>query len=533
MLPNKSRLLNYLYIPFHSFLPIDLRMRFLLSTFFLLYSLTLNFGQSNTIRQLESEFSKAKQGDYVVKALQLSQAFFDEGFFIDAQQKADNALTAAKQLNLTEQTAVAMHHKGRAIVEADVKNNKQSGFSDAQSLFENSLKILKKAGSSNEPILKSDLKYLALILEKRGKKKDLADIQQQLDVYNTKDQNRQIQAENQNLTQNVSNLSQNVSNLNQKTQQLSGDLRQSEQVIGSLSEAQAKAQLLIANQRITLDSVAYQHELDARALNEARIENDLQRSQRNLFLALAALIFILGLSAALAFWRQKQTNKVLAEKNKIIEHERERAENLLLNILPASIAQELKLHNFARSRRLEMVTVLFTDFVNFTHISEQSSPEDLVADLDFCFRQMDAIVVQYGLEKIKTIGDAYMCAGGVPEPSGDNIHQRVVQAALDMQNFLEEWKKTRLAEGKSVFEARLGIHTGAVVAGVVGTKKFAYDIWGDTVNIAARMQSSGEKGRVNVSGDTYQLIKHQFKCTFRGKVAAKNKSDIEMYFVEN
>lgn len=508
-------------------------MRFLFSTFLFLYSVTLNFAQSNTIRQLESAFSKAKQGDYVAKALQLSQAFFDEGFFVDAQQKADNALTVAKQLNLTEQTAVAMHHKGRAIVEADLKNNKQNGFLDAQNLFENSLKILKKAGSGNETILKSDLKYLALILEKRGKKKDLAEIQQQLDVFNTKDQNRQMQADNQNLTQNVSNLNEKTAQLNQKTQQLSGDLQQSEKVIGSLSEAQAKAQLLIATQRITLDSVDYQHELDTRALNEARIENDLQRSQRNLFLALAALIFILGLSAAGAFWRQKRTNKVLAEKNKIIEHERERAENLLLNILPASIAQELKLHNFARSRRLEMVTVLFTDFVNFTHISEQSTPENLVADLDFCFRQMDAIVVQYGLEKIKTIGDAYMCAGGVPEPSGDNIHQRVVQAALEMQKFLNGWKKTRIAEGKSVFEARLGIHTGAVVAGVVGTKKFAYDIWGDTVNIAARMQSSGEKGRVNVSGDTYELIKHQFTCTFRGKVAAKNKSDIDMYFVES
>ena len=508
-------------------------MRFLFSTFLFLYSVTLNFAQSNTIRQLEIAFSKAKQGDYVAKALQLSQAFFDEGFFVDAQQKADNALTVAKQLNLTEQTAVAMHHKGRAIVEADLKNNKQNGFLDAQNLFENSLKILKKAGSDNETVLKSDLKYLAVILEKRGKKKDLAEIQQQLDVYNTKDQNRQMQTDNQNLTQNVSNLNEKTAQLNQQTQQLSGDLQQSEKVIGSLSEAQAKAQLLIATQRITLDSVDYQHELDTRALNEARIENDLQRSQRNLFLALAALIFILGLSAAGAFWRQKRTNKVLAEKNKIIEHERERAESLLLNILPASIAQELKLHNFARSRRLEMVTVLFTDFVNFTHISEQSTPEDLVADLDFCFRQMDAIVVQYGLEKIKTIGDAYMCAGGVPEPSGDNIHQRVVQAALEMQKFLNEWKKTRIAEGKSVFEARLGIHTGAVVAGVVGTKKFAYDIWGDTVNIAARMQSSGEKGRVNVSGETYQLIKHQFTCTFRGKVAAKNKSDIEMYFVEN
>jgi adenylate cyclase len=509
------------------------RMRLLFSTFFFLHFLTFNFAQSNTIRQLESEFSKAKQADYVAKALQLSQAFFDEGFFIDAQQKADNALTTAQQLKLTEQSAVAMHHKAQAMIEAELKTNKPKLFLGAKDLLESSLKLLKQTGSTNETVIKSSLNYLKLVLEKRGNKKEMGVVQQQLDVLNTKDQNRQIQAENQNLTQNVSHLNEKTAQLNQQTQQLNGDLQQREQVIGALSEAQAKAQLLIANQRITLDSVGHQHQLDTLALNEARIENDLQRSQRNLFLALAALVFILGLSAAGAFWRQKRTNKVLAEKNKIIEHERERAESLLLNILPASIAQELKLHNFARSRRLEKVTVLFTDFVNFTHISEQSSPEDLVADLDFCFRQMDAIIMQYGLEKIKTIGDAYMCAGGVPEPSGDNIHQRVVQAALDIQKFLDEWKITRLAEGKSVFEARLGIHTGAVVAGVVGTKKFAYDIWGDTVNIAARMQSSGEKGRVNVSGDTYQLIKHQFNCSFRGKVSAKNKGEIEMYFVDN
>ena len=509
-------------------------MRIIFTNLFLLLFIGSMTAQSNTIRQLETEFSKAKGSDYVAKALQLSQAFFDEGFFIDAQQKADNALTNAKQQNLTEQSAVAMHHKAQALVEADLRSSKPKfSFGEPQNLLENSLKILRQTSSTNERVIKSNLNYLKIILEKRGKKKDLADIQQQLDLMNTKDENRQMQAEKQNLEQNVSNLNQKAEQLNQKTQQLSGDLHQKEQLIGSMSEAQAKAQLLIAEQRITLDSAAFQLQLDSQKLKEARIENDLQRTQRNLFLAIASLVFIGALSAIGAFWRQKQTNKLLAKKNVIIEKERERAENLLLNILPASIAQELKLYNFARSRRLEMVTVLFTDFVNFSHISEVLSPEDLVADLDFCFRQMDAIVMQFDLEKIKTIGDAYMCAGGVPEASGDNIHQRVVQAGLEMQKFLTEWKKTRISEGKPVFEARLGIHTGAVVAGVVGTKKFAYDIWGDTVNIAARMQSSGEKGRVNVSGDTYQLIKHQFNCSFRGKVAAKNKGDIEMYFVDN
>ena len=514
-------------------------MRLLLISFFFSLFLTFSTAQSNYIRQLDHEFSTAKGEAYVAKALQLSQAFFDEGFFIDAEQKADNALTTAKQLKLTEPTAIAMHHKAQAMIEAELRTNKPKLFLGAKDLLENSLKILQQSGSTNEIILKSDWTYLKLVLEKRGKKKEVIAIQQQLDLLNTKEQNRLIQAEKQDLQQNVSNLnektqelSQKTEALNQKTQQLSGDLQQKQQVIGSLSEAQAKFALLIAQQRISLDSVQHQHQLDALALNEARIENDLQRSQRNLVLTASILIFLLALGASWAFWRQKKTNTLLAEKTAIIDKERERAETLLLNILPASIAQELKLYNFARSRRLEAVTVLFTDFVNFTAISEVLAPEDLVTDLDFCFRQMDAIVIQYGLEKIKTIGDAYMCAGGVPEPSGDNIHQRVVQAGLAIQDFLNEGKKTRIAEGKPVFEARLGIHTGAVVAGVVGTKKFAYDIWGDTVNIAARMQSSGEKGRVNISGTTYQLIKDQFNCSFRGKIAAKNKGDIEMYFVE-
>jgi hypothetical protein len=310
-----------------------MRLRF--STLFFCSFLAGMTAQSTTIRQLESEFGKAKEAAYVGKALQLSQAFFDEGFFVDAEQKADNALIAAKRLNLTEQTGVALHHKAQAMIEAALKTNKPKVFLGMKDLLENSLKLLKQTNSTNEKVIKSNLNYLKFVLEKRGDKKDLLAVQQQLDLLNSREQNRQMQVEKQDLEQNVSNLSQKTQQLNQKTAQLNGDLRQKEQVIGSLSEAQAKAQLLIAEQRLTLDSVDHQHQLDTLALNEARIESALQRSQRNLFLAIAALVFILALSATGAFLRQKKTNKILAEKNKIIEYERERAENLLLNILPA------------------------------------------------------------------------------------------------------------------------------------------------------------------------------------------------------
>lgn len=215
-----------------------------------------------------------------------------------------------------------------------------------------------------------------------------------------------------------------------------------------------------------------------------------------------------------------------------ISKEKKRSDELLLNILPEETAEELKATGSAKAKSFDSVSVLFTDFKNFTQASEILSPEELVAEINYCYSEFDKIITHHKLEKIKTIGDAYMCAGGLPV--ANNSHPvDIVAAGLAMVDFIEKNKQNRMSMGKPYFELRCGIHTGPVVAGVVGTKKFAYDIWGDTVNTASRMESSGEVGRVNISGATYELVKSKFACTHRGKIKAKNKGEIDMYFVVN
>ncbi|HNB81598.1 MAG TPA: adenylate/guanylate cyclase domain-containing protein [Chitinophagaceae bacterium] len=207
------------------------------------------------------------------------------------------------------------------------------------------------------------------------------------------------------------------------------------------------------------------------------------------------------------------------------------SDDLLLNILPKTVADEIKTKGYADPKFFDKVTVMFTDFKDFTKISEHLSAAELVAEINYCFSEFDKIISKYNLEKIKTIGDSYMCAAGLSKQSVPSAHDSVY-AALEICEFMKKERQIRKQEGKAFFEVRVGCHTGQVVAGVVGIKKFAYDVWGDTVNIASRMESSGEEGRVNISGATYELVRDQFHCVHRGKVAAKNKGEIEMYFVE-
>jgi class 3 adenylate cyclase/CHASE1-domain containing sensor protein len=209
-----------------------------------------------------------------------------------------------------------------------------------------------------------------------------------------------------------------------------------------------------------------------------------------------------------------------------------KSENLLLNILPAEIARELKENGKAEARSYDKVSILFTDFTDFTKTTAKLSPRELVTEINACFGAFDAIITKYGLEKIKTIGDAYMAVGGLPIQRVDSV-KNVVLACLEMQNFIGIRKKINSGKGKPVFEMRAGIHTGPVVAGIVGVKKFQYDIWGDAVNTASRMESRGKIGHVNISQATYEILKDDpcFHFEYRGKVQAKGKGKIDMWFV--
>jgi class 3 adenylate cyclase len=221
----------------------------------------------------------------------------------------------------------------------------------------------------------------------------------------------------------------------------------------------------------------------------------------------------------------------LQQKNVMITREKDRSENLLLNILPYETAQELKENGSAAAKFYDNVTVMFTDFKDFTSITEKMEPIELVAELDKCFKAFDSIMDKHDIEKIKTIGDSYMAAVGLPVTDEAGVI-RIVKAALDIQAFMLLYNAERTKYNQQVFDVRIGIHSGPAIAGIVGSKKFAYDIWGDTVNTASRMESSGETGKINISGTTHALIKDHFRCTYRGKIAAKNKGEIDMYFVE-
>ena len=267
---------------------------------------------------------------------------------------------------------------------------------------------------------------------------------------------------------------------------------------------------------------------------DAKIQDLVIRRQKIIRNSIAGLGGLILLIAILLWHRYRYIRRIrntLAEKNVIIQDEKDKSDKLLLNILPEQTAMELKEKGNSKARSFDMVSVLFTDFKGFTRMAEMLSPDELVAEIDHCFKAFDNIIAKYNIEKIKTIGDAYMCAGGLPVANKTNPVD-VVKAALDIRDFMARLKESRMQKGQPYFEIRIGVHTGPVVAGIVGIKKFQYDIWGDTVNIASRMESSGEVGEVNISGTTHGLIKDMFDCEHRGKVEAKNKGAVDMYFVK-
>lgn len=257
-----------------------------------------------------------------------------------------------------------------------------------------------------------------------------------------------------------------------------------------------------------------QEEKDAIVAREAQK----QRWIRNSFMGGFAVVLVFSI----VFFTQRNT----------IKQGKKLSDDLLLNILPSEIATELKTKGKSEAKHFDEVTVLFTDFKNFTALSEKLSPKQLVGEINYCYSAFDKIIGKHRIEKIKTIGDSYMCAGGLPVINKTNAVD-TVRVALEIRDFMLAEKAKREARGETYFEIRIGCNTGSVVAGIVGIKKYAYDIWGDTVNTASRMESSGEPGQVNISGSTYGLVKDSFVCTYRGKIQAKGKGEVDMYFVDD
>ena len=240
-----------------------------------------------------------------------------------------------------------------------------------------------------------------------------------------------------------------------------------------------------------------------------------------------ALYDILNLRFARNFYTLEQ---IINKRTEDLIIEKEKTEALLANVLPKNTANEIMEKGKATKIKYNFVTVLFSDIQGFTKIAEEMNPEVLIDELDKFFFYFDSVVEKFGIEKIKTIGDAYMCAGGIPEKNRTNPVE-VILAALEMKAYMNKLKETSELEGMKYWDIRIGIHTGTVVAGVVGQKKLSYDIWGDTVNTASRMESSGEAGKINISGTTYEFVKEFFSCEFRGKMPVKYKGELEMYYV--
>ena len=277
----------------------------------------------------------------------------------------------------------------------------------------------------------------------------------------------------------------------------------------------------------TMNDSVYSSENNFR-IKQTEHQHDLELKDKDLKLARLELAFLVaGIALLLLVIIMVLRNSISQKKtNQLLSKEKKRSDDLLLNILPSEVADELKETGTAAAKYFDNVTVMFTDFVDFTIAGEKMSPQQLVDELHACFMAFDEIIRRHGIEKIKTVGDAYLAVSGLPIPDAKHA-SKMVSAAAEIIAFMKERKKKL---GASTFEVRIGMHSGSVVAGIVGMIKFAYDIWGDTVNTAARMEETGEAGKINISQTTYDLVKDEFACTYRGEIEAKNKGMLKMYF---
>ena len=325
------------------------------------------------------------------------------------------------------------------------------------------------------------------------------------------------------MTSKNSKLTDSVNLLETEVDKGMQEISNKEKAIDSLTTEQLQAELSIKDLEIS-------NQIHETNLKEQELEIEKSENRRNILIGIVGFSLLVLLFFGLGYVRKRKTNKTLRNKNYQIAKEKEKSDELLVNILPVVVAEELKEFGKTTSSSFENATIMFTDFKGFTKFAEKHSPSELVEVIDKYFRAFDEIIHQHGIEKIKTIGDAYMCVAGIPTEI-DNHASVMIKAAKEMQNFVLTQMADLKAEGLPYLEMRIGIHSGPLVAGVVGSKKFAYDVWGDAVNIAARMEQAGSVGSINTSESTMEMAKDDFNFEFRGEIEAKNKGKLKMYFV--
>lgn len=300
-----------------------------------------------------------------------------------------------------------------------------------------------------------------------------------------------------------------------------------QQMVGNYKEATEYFELHIALSDSVLNqekikavnelTAKYETELKEQQIQMLETSQQLQQARFSRLVALSGLTLLILIMIGIIAWQ--------------IHRQRRKSDFLLSNILPKSAILELKKYGQVKARQYNNVSILFTDFVNFTAFAEKLSPDQLVAQIDICYRQFDQIIGRNQCEKIKTIGDAYMAVCGLPNADPDHaLH--LSKAALEIRDFMHYYNKHIRHADLPELRIRIGLHSGKVIAGVVGSNKFAYDIWGDSVNVAARMEQFGTPDFVNISAQTQRLLPSNAQTTYRGEIEVKGKGLIPMYYLE-
>jgi len=538
--------------------PVTATMKYYSAFAALFFFFGLNALSAQTVAELEAKFNRSssknerlnyayqiaeksiatnakKASDFATRANQLAVEVGDKRkeadaaiLAADAEFRLRNYKEAAGRFNRAWNTARNYGFRDLVLTSSEKLQEiaaKQNDLKEALKWSNETVKYLKESGSGTrgggESLRKLENQLAAAEADNRSLREQLAAVTGKTEILTNTYQNqlKEVEEKSQSvLTEKDAELSQ----ASKSVLRADSAVRVNSLRLKNLTESQMIDSIVKAQQEREIQS-------NKTHLAEAELAKQQVENTRNvLVLVVVFVLFLAGLFYA-RFLAKKKTANELSEKNALIEEEQKRSNSLLLNILPPAIAQELKMRNKVAARKYDQATVMFIDFKGFTSIAEKLSPERLVEELDLCFSNFDSIISNYRIEKIKTVGDAYICASGLSDMNASPSD--MVKAALQIQDFLLGLKAERLSQGLPYFAARVGIHTGPVVAGVVGAKKFAYDIWGDTVNTAARLEEQCESGRVNVSEDAYWLAKYEFEWQHRGKIAAKNKGMMDMYYV--